>query len=156
VQAFEWSTSGDHLFVIRVCLIEHLSGQCSCTLEVLPGKRQHDGSPASIFFSTQTKSRWFFRFHLPEMLAHDCYRKNRSRAGKVRKVPCLQSLHSVTACFRRRLRKVRVLRMKYIADYVISHLGSKHSGTLVLRGEGSPRVDDILDAVCRTSNAYSD
>jgi hypothetical protein len=46
--------------------------------------------------------------------------------------------------------------MKYIADYVISHLGSKHSGTLVLRGEGSPRVDDILDAVCRTSNAYSD
>jgi len=35
--------------------------------------------------------------------------------------------------------------MKYIADYVVSHLGNMHSGTLVLRGEGTPKVGDILD-----------
>jgi hypothetical protein len=35
--------------------------------------------------------------------------------------------------------------MKYVADYVVSHLGNKHSGTVVLRGEGTPRVGDILD-----------
>ena len=35
--------------------------------------------------------------------------------------------------------------MKYIADYVVSHLGNKHSGTLVLRGEGTPKAGDILD-----------
>jgi len=35
--------------------------------------------------------------------------------------------------------------MKYIAEYVVSHLGSKHSGTLVLASEGTPKVGDILD-----------
>jgi hypothetical protein len=35
--------------------------------------------------------------------------------------------------------------MKYVADYVVSHRGNKHSGTVVLRGEGTPKVGDILD-----------
>lgn len=35
--------------------------------------------------------------------------------------------------------------MKYVADYVVSHLGDKHSGTVVLRGEGAPKVGDVLD-----------
>jgi hypothetical protein len=35
--------------------------------------------------------------------------------------------------------------MKYIADYVVRHLGAKHSGSIVLRGEGTPKVGDILD-----------
>ena len=35
--------------------------------------------------------------------------------------------------------------MKYVADYFVSHLGNRHSGTVVLRGEGSPKVGDILD-----------
>ena len=35
--------------------------------------------------------------------------------------------------------------MKFVADYVVSHLGNKHSGTVVLPGEGTPRVGDILD-----------
>jgi hypothetical protein len=34
--------------------------------------------------------------------------------------------------------------MKYVADYVVSHLGTKHSGTVVLRGEDTPKVGDIL------------
>jgi hypothetical protein len=35
--------------------------------------------------------------------------------------------------------------MKYIADYVVTHLGNKHSGSVVLRGEGTPKVGDTLD-----------
>jgi hypothetical protein len=35
--------------------------------------------------------------------------------------------------------------MKYIADYVVSHLGNKHSGTVVLPGEATPSVGDVLD-----------
>ena len=35
--------------------------------------------------------------------------------------------------------------MKYIADYVVSHRGNKHRGTLILAGERTPRVGDILD-----------
>jgi hypothetical protein len=35
--------------------------------------------------------------------------------------------------------------MKYIADYLVSHLGNKHLGTVVLRGEGTPKVGDVLD-----------
>jgi hypothetical protein len=35
--------------------------------------------------------------------------------------------------------------MKYVADYVVTHLGNKHSGTVVLRGEGTPKVGDVLD-----------
>ncbi len=35
--------------------------------------------------------------------------------------------------------------MKYIASYIVTHLGSKHSGTLVLRDERTPKVGDVLD-----------
>jgi hypothetical protein len=35
--------------------------------------------------------------------------------------------------------------MKYVADYVVNHLGNKHSGTVVLRGEGTPKAGDVLD-----------
>jgi len=35
--------------------------------------------------------------------------------------------------------------MKYIAHYVVSHLGNKHLGTVVLRGDGTPKVGDVLD-----------
>jgi hypothetical protein len=35
--------------------------------------------------------------------------------------------------------------MKYIADYVVMHLGDKHSGSVVLRGEGTPKGGDVLD-----------
>jgi hypothetical protein len=35
--------------------------------------------------------------------------------------------------------------MKYVADYVVSHLGNKHSGTVVLRGEGTLKAGDVLD-----------
>jgi hypothetical protein len=35
--------------------------------------------------------------------------------------------------------------MRYVADYVIMHLGNKHSGWIVLRGEGTPKVGDVLD-----------
>jgi hypothetical protein len=35
--------------------------------------------------------------------------------------------------------------MRYIAEYVVSHLGNKHSGTLVLRDERTPTVGDVLD-----------
>jgi hypothetical protein len=35
--------------------------------------------------------------------------------------------------------------MNYIANYIVSHRGSKHSGTVVLRSEGTPKVGDILD-----------
>jgi hypothetical protein len=35
--------------------------------------------------------------------------------------------------------------MKYIADYVVTHRGYKHSGCLVLRGDGTPKVGDVLD-----------
>jgi hypothetical protein len=35
--------------------------------------------------------------------------------------------------------------MKYVSDYVVSHLGNKHSGTVVLRGAGAPKVGDMLD-----------
>jgi len=35
--------------------------------------------------------------------------------------------------------------MKYVADYVVNHLGNKHSGSVVLRGEGTPKVGDVLD-----------
>jgi hypothetical protein len=35
--------------------------------------------------------------------------------------------------------------MKYIANYVVIHLGNKHSGTLVLREERTPKAGDILD-----------
>jgi hypothetical protein len=35
--------------------------------------------------------------------------------------------------------------MKYIADYVVTHLGNNHSGTLVLRDERTPKAGDILD-----------
>ena len=34
--------------------------------------------------------------------------------------------------------------MKYVADYVVSHLGDEHSGTVVLRAESTPKVGDIL------------
>ncbi len=35
--------------------------------------------------------------------------------------------------------------MKYIADYVVDYRGNKHSGCLVLRGDGTPKVGDVLD-----------
>jgi hypothetical protein len=35
--------------------------------------------------------------------------------------------------------------MKYVADYVVNHLGNKHSGTVVLRGKGTPKAGDVLD-----------
>jgi hypothetical protein len=35
--------------------------------------------------------------------------------------------------------------MRYIAEYVVTHLGNKHSGTLVLREERTPKVGDVLD-----------
>ena len=35
--------------------------------------------------------------------------------------------------------------MRYVADYLVTHLGSKHSGTLVLRDERTPKVGDVLD-----------
>jgi hypothetical protein len=35
--------------------------------------------------------------------------------------------------------------MKYIADYVVTHMGSKHSGCLVLRGDDTPKIGDVLD-----------
>jgi hypothetical protein len=35
--------------------------------------------------------------------------------------------------------------MKYLADYVVSHRGSKHSGRIVLPAECVPRVGDVLD-----------
>jgi hypothetical protein len=35
--------------------------------------------------------------------------------------------------------------MKYVADYVVSHRGNKHSGVVVLRGGGTPKIGDVLD-----------
>ena len=35
--------------------------------------------------------------------------------------------------------------MRYIAEYVVTHLGSTHSGTLVLREERTPKVGNVLD-----------
>jgi hypothetical protein len=35
--------------------------------------------------------------------------------------------------------------MTYVAGYVIMHLGNKHSGSVVLRGEGTPKVGDVLE-----------
>ena len=35
--------------------------------------------------------------------------------------------------------------MRYIAEYVVIHLGSTHSGALVLREERTPKVGDVLD-----------
>ncbi|WP_353062241.1 hypothetical protein RBB77_13115 [Tunturibacter psychrotolerans] len=35
--------------------------------------------------------------------------------------------------------------MRYIAEYVVSHLSSEHSGTLVLGDERTPKVGDVLD-----------
>ena len=35
--------------------------------------------------------------------------------------------------------------MKYIADYIVTDLGNKHSGSLVLRDERTPKVGDVLD-----------
>jgi hypothetical protein len=29
--------------------------------------------------------------------------------------------------------------MKYIAEYIVTHLGSKHSGTLVLQDKSTPK-----------------
>jgi hypothetical protein len=35
--------------------------------------------------------------------------------------------------------------MKYLADFVVSHRGNKHSGCVVLPAECAPRVGDVLD-----------
>jgi hypothetical protein len=35
--------------------------------------------------------------------------------------------------------------MKYLADYVVSHRGNKHSGCIVLPAECVSRVGDVLD-----------
>jgi hypothetical protein len=35
--------------------------------------------------------------------------------------------------------------MKYIADYTVTHLGNKHSGTLVLQDKRTPKIGDVLD-----------
>ena len=35
--------------------------------------------------------------------------------------------------------------MKYVAEYVVSHRGNKHSGIVVLRSDSSPKVGDVLD-----------
>jgi len=35
--------------------------------------------------------------------------------------------------------------MRYVAEYVVSHLGNKHSGTLVLASQETPKVGDIVD-----------
>jgi len=35
--------------------------------------------------------------------------------------------------------------MKYLADYVVSHQGTQHSGCVVLPAERAPRVGDVLD-----------
>jgi len=35
--------------------------------------------------------------------------------------------------------------MKYLAEYVVSHRGNKHSGCIVLPAECVPRVGDVLD-----------
>ena len=34
--------------------------------------------------------------------------------------------------------------MRYVADYLVTHLGSKHSGTVVLREERIPKVGDVI------------
>jgi hypothetical protein len=36
-------------------------------------------------------------------------------------------------------------RMSYIANYVVTHLGKKHSGYVVVRGESTPKIGDVLD-----------
>jgi hypothetical protein len=35
--------------------------------------------------------------------------------------------------------------MKYVAEYVVSHRGNKHSGIVVLRSDSTPKVGDVLD-----------
>ena len=35
--------------------------------------------------------------------------------------------------------------MKYVADYVVGYRSNKQSGCLVLRGDGTPKVGDVLD-----------
>jgi hypothetical protein len=35
--------------------------------------------------------------------------------------------------------------MKYIAEYVVTHLGNRHSGCIVLHDKKTPRVGDVLD-----------
>ena len=35
--------------------------------------------------------------------------------------------------------------MRYVADYIVTHLGNKHSGSLVLRDRRTPKVGDVLD-----------
>jgi len=35
--------------------------------------------------------------------------------------------------------------MRYVADYIVTHLGSKHLGTVVLREERTPKVGDVID-----------
>jgi hypothetical protein len=35
--------------------------------------------------------------------------------------------------------------MRYVADYVVTHRGNQHSGCVVLRGEGAPKIGDVLD-----------
>ena len=42
-------------------------------------------------------------------------------------------------------RNLEVLCMKYLADYVVSHRGNKHSGCVVLPAECAPIVGDVLD-----------
>ena len=35
--------------------------------------------------------------------------------------------------------------MRYVANYIVTHLGSKHSGTVVLRDERTPKVGDVFN-----------
>ena len=35
--------------------------------------------------------------------------------------------------------------MNYVLDYVVNHLGNRHSGTVVLRREGPPKAGDDLE-----------
>jgi hypothetical protein len=39
----------------------------------------------------------------------------------------------------------RICRMKYIAEYAVSHLGNTRTGKVVLPGESEPKVGDIID-----------
>jgi hypothetical protein len=47
--------------------------------------------------------------------------------------------------------------MKYVAEYVVSHRGNKHSGIVVLRSDSTPKVGDVLGcAACGAAYSYSD
>jgi hypothetical protein len=129
------------IFFIGLFLIAQLSGQSSCSLKFLPRKKQSIDSSSSIRIdgdgsvdSICLKCLLTIADERPEV-----------ELGKhdVNHV-CKPSILSRTS-LQPRPRRGRLALMKYIAEYVVSHLGSKHSRTLVLASEGTPKVGDILD-----------